>query len=243
MTNESMTHRSKRGFAPALCAALAAIFLSVAALTGCVLWVALDHGFYMAQFDRLGVQYSSGADRENLSVAAGGIIGYLAGTRAELDVEATVDDVYGPAFHERERAHMADVRGLFRLDGAVALACLALGGFCAWRALSHPRAGLRGGLLGAALGLCALALPALALAFAAVSDFEAPFILFHHLFFTNDLWLLDPRTDFMIRMLPQEFFEAALRAVAARTLICALALCASVAGVGLLLGNHRRKAA
>ncbi|MFM1540858.1 TIGR01906 family membrane protein [Helcococcus ovis] len=37
-------------------------------------------------------------------------------------------------------------------------------------------------------------------------NFESSFIKFHELFFNNDLWLLNPETDIMIRMLPQEFF-------------------------------------
>ena len=31
---------------------------------------------------------------------------------------------------------------------------------------------------------------------------------FHGLLFTNDLWLLNPKTDLMIRMLPEQFFQA-----------------------------------
>lgn len=39
-------------------------------------------------------------------------------------------------------------------------------------------------------------------------NFESSFIKFHELFFNNDLWwLLNPETDIMIRMLPQEFYE------------------------------------
>lgn len=37
-------------------------------------------------------------------------------------------------------------------------------------------------------------------------NFESSFIKFHELFFNNDLWLLNPETDIMIRMLPKEFF-------------------------------------
>ncbi len=37
-------------------------------------------------------------------------------------------------------------------------------------------------------------------------DFNKYFIYFHLIFFDNDLWLLDPRTDLMIQMLPQSFF-------------------------------------
>ena len=37
-------------------------------------------------------------------------------------------------------------------------------------------------------------------------NFDAAFVKFHEIFFNNDLWLLDPSTDLMIRMLPQEYF-------------------------------------
>lgn len=37
-------------------------------------------------------------------------------------------------------------------------------------------------------------------------NFNKYFTYFHLMFFTNDLWLLDPRTDLMIQMLPESFF-------------------------------------
>ena len=37
-------------------------------------------------------------------------------------------------------------------------------------------------------------------------DFSSLFVLFHKLAFTNDLWLLDPQTDLLIRLMPLEFF-------------------------------------
>ena len=41
---------------------------------------------------------------------------------------------------------------------------------------------------------------------AAVIDFNAVFVGFHHIFFDNDLWLFDPAEDYMIRMLPEGLF-------------------------------------
>jgi integral membrane protein (TIGR01906 family) len=38
--------------------------------------------------------------------------------------------------------------------------------------------------------------------------FERLFILFHQLLFTNDLWLMDPAVDTMIRLFPGEFFQS-----------------------------------
>ena len=37
-------------------------------------------------------------------------------------------------------------------------------------------------------------------------DFDSLFTLFHKLLFTNDLWLLDPRTDLLIRICPSSMF-------------------------------------
>jgi integral membrane protein (TIGR01906 family) len=37
-------------------------------------------------------------------------------------------------------------------------------------------------------------------------DFDKSFTAFHKIFFRNDYWLFDPKTDPVINMLPQEFF-------------------------------------
>ena len=44
------------------------------------------------------------------------------------------------------------------------------------------------------------------LALLACIDFDSLFILFHKVAFTNDLWLLNPQTDLLIRLMPIEFF-------------------------------------
>ena len=46
----------------------------------------------------------------------------------------------------------------------------------------------------------------LILAIFIASDFSKYFIKFHELFFDNDLWVLNPETDIMIRMLPEDYF-------------------------------------
>ena len=53
--------------------------------------------------------------------------------------------------------------------------------------------------------LCILAIVT-AIIIAACVDFNSLFILFHKVAFTNDLWLLDPQTDLLIRLMPIEFF-------------------------------------
>jgi len=31
--------------------------------------------------------------------------------------------------------------------------------------------------------------------------------MFHHMFFTNDFWMLDPSTDMLINIVPEGFFR------------------------------------
>lgn len=39
-----------------------------------------------------------------------------------------------------------------------------------------------------------------------LNDFNRYFTYFHLIFFNNDLWILNPKTDLLIQMLPEDFF-------------------------------------
>ena len=47
------------------------------------------------------------------------------------------------------------------------------------------------------------------------TNFSKYFVVFHHIFFDNDLWILDPSVDMLINIVPEGFF----RDTAARILI------------------------
>lgn len=38
------------------------------------------------------------------------------------------------------------------------------------------------------------------------TDFTKYFVIFHKIFFDNDLWILDPATDLLINIVPEPFF-------------------------------------
>lgn len=44
-------------------------------------------------------------------------------------------------------------------------------------------------------------------------NFESSFITFHHIFFDNDLWILDPSKDLLIQIMPIEFFIESVRRI------------------------------
>ena len=51
-----------------------------------------------------------------------------------------------------------------------------------------------------------MSLPAAGLLLWAAVSFDGLFLTFHRVAFRNDLWLLDPRTDLLIRLMPSALF-------------------------------------
>ena len=131
--------------------------------------------------------------------------GYLTGR--EETFQYVFSDAEGRrfvCFQPHEAAHMADCRGLIGLAGrlrwiaaAAALLPAAAG------AVLRRRRDFTGGMLA---GLCGAAAVLTGITVWALADFDGLFVTFHRLAFTNDGWLLDPRTDLLIRLMPVNFF-------------------------------------
>ena len=191
----------------ALMCALGLVALTIAGLLTGLEVVFLDANRYTALMDKLNVYPDVGIAREEQVLVNGDLAAYLAGRIDSLDRPVTLrgEAVDGP-FNDREKSHMEDVRRLFSigqkarvLAAAAGLALIALG------LLFGRRGARRAGVLLALAMITATAVVAAVVLLRA--DFNALFIRFHELVFTNDLWLLDPATDAMIRMLPEPFFE------------------------------------
>ena len=106
------------------------------------------------------------------------------------------------AFNAKEQQHMADVQSLFALCQALASFPLAL--CAALILLRKTNLKLLFRWFRRTL-VVVLGIVTVVIALACV-DFDGMFRLFHQVAFTNDLWLLDPRTDMLIRLMPIEFF-------------------------------------
>ena len=131
-------------------------------------------------------------------------------------------------FNAREQAHMADCAVLFALCRTVLTMSLAVL-VCMLMAAYLQRKRLQMVLVAFLSTMLAFALCAAGIAAWALIDFEGIFILFHHISFANDLWLLNPATDLLIRLMPTSFFmEYAAFAGGAWLLICALCAAAAV---------------
>lgn len=165
-----------------------------------------DFGWYEKEYEKYNVTEDLEMKMDDVMDVTEEMMAYLRGDREGLVVWTTVNGEKQEFFNDREKAHMVDVQNLF-LGGltlrfsAIIVLVISLSGLIFtkgnWKRIL-PKSFLTG--LGAFLVISG------GLGVLCASDFNKYFFLFHEIFFDNDLWLLDPATDLMIRMLPEGFF-------------------------------------
>ncbi len=163
-------------------------------------------GYYEKEYTKYNVLADVHMEMDDLLDVTTEMMAYLRGRRPDLHVPAIVDGQPREFFNDREIAHMEDVRGLFLGGLALRTSCIVIAAVCLI-VLVIMKAPLRKVLpraICAGTGLFFLIICGLAAIIA--SDFSKYFIIFHHIFFNNDLWLLDPRTDLLINIVPEPFF-------------------------------------
>ena len=217
------------------------LLFGFALLVFCGLLTALHTvGTDAALYERLqleaGVLDTAGIDHAELRMLDRSMAAYLRGDATLLAVPARgggEGSPITPLFNEREMTHMEDCMRLFVLLRRAMLGTLIFGvGLVALGlALRARPAEVR---LMAWLAPLIVLIPLAAFAVWAVADFNAAFTFFHHVLFTNDLWLLDPRTDLLIRICPASMFMNMGLRIAAAGLACAVGLPAAVSALILL---------
>lgn len=162
--------------------------------------------YYENEYTRYQVADDVHMEMDDLLSVTDEMMAYLRGSRDDLNIDTVVDGMPREFFNAREKAHMADVRNLFLGGLALRRLCLflAAASVALLALLKVPLKHLLPRMLCAGtvlfLGVTAL------LAGIISTDFTKYFIIFHKIFFTNDLWQLDPRTDLLINIVPEPFF-------------------------------------
>ena len=162
--------------------------------------------YYENEYTRYQVADDVHMEMDDLLYVTDEMMAYLRGSRDDLNIDTVVDGMPREFFNAREKAHMADVRNLFLGGLALRRLCLflAAASVALLALLKIPLKHLLPRMLCAGtvlfLGVTAL------LAGIISTDFTKYFIIFHKIFFTNDLWQLDPRTDLLINIVPEPFF-------------------------------------
>lgn len=183
-------------------------FSLIAALlfTSCEIAIYSDFDVYEREYEKYDVLSELDMTMDDAMYVTHEIMDYLRGDRETLSVVTDVDGKRQDFFNQQDRFHMSEVRGLFLGGMAIrAGACVSM--VVCIILLLLMKADVRRILPSSYL--IALAAVGLSLAVAGVMalvDFNAVFVMFHHLFFDNDLWIFDPAEDYMIRMLPEGLF-------------------------------------
>jgi len=108
-------------------------------------------------------------------------------------------------FQPHEAEHMADCRKLIRLAEILRLVFGLAGLAIVFAGILMPKQRKRIAR-GVLIGLMSAGAVGLVLLIWGFIDFDGLFTVFHRIAFTNDGWLLDPRTDLLIRLMPTELF-------------------------------------
>ena len=162
--------------------------------------------YYRWHFNAHNIEATTKMNEDNFMDVTNKMMDYLMGKRDSLEMEAEINGNIENVFGEREKAHMVDVKNLFvggkrirNISVIVVFLFITISFFLkpklflAWiqsLKLFFVSAFL---IIGILSGLFYF-------------NFSKYFVVFHKVFFHNDLWVLDPTTDVLINMVPEIFF-------------------------------------
>jgi len=170
--------------------------------------VAYDRAYYKSEYLKYDIPGIIGMSMDNLMKSTEELLLYLENKRNDLDFKGSFVSGEKEFFSLRDKQHMVDVKGLFvkglyirNISFVYAIIVL----FFIFRkkpVKKQLRTFARCGIAIAAAGI----VPVLLIVVLMSIDFYKYFTVFHEIFFTNDLWLLDPAVDRLVNIFPQAFF-------------------------------------
>lgn len=197
---------------------------------------AFDAAYYVDAFKALNVKDTIGISESALERVTVALVDFIDDGSGDLTLKETVKGNEITFYNEKEQHHLEDIRLLaisartFHLYLNLAMAVFAVL-LLIITSNETPRQRLLLFLkpfkVAALFSISALG----GLGALYFIDFDWAFRRFHEIFFTNDLWLLDPRTDRLIQLMPLDFFIQ----FTARWLITTLIINLVFVGIGLIL--------
>jgi integral membrane protein (TIGR01906 family) len=200
------------------------LILPVVILFSATLYYAYDHEFYMGEFQKYNLDKAVGISMDDMSLASKELITFIKGKRPTLeDVPVTYKEKSVNFFNQREMQHMDDVVILFNYVNIIRnglIIILLVYGVINWQTAKKRKSTLSNYGFGSLFSLliCGIVVGVSYL------DFSKYFTYFHETFFTNDLWLLNPKTDMLIRMLPLEFFIDMVTKIVTASIVVSIAI-------------------
>lgn len=177
-------------------------------LSSSILFNAMNLKFYEKQYNKLRLDNHLQMSKADYLNATNDLLQYINGKRSEITVQATINGVNQQVFNEKEKLHMVDVKNLFQSLKRITIVLLTvIFSILLVVYIRMKKETIR------LVTTYRYALFIFCVFFAVIvilmlTQFDLFWDLFHRVLFTNDLWLLNPNTDFMIRMFPLELFQS-----------------------------------
>ncbi len=224
-------------FVRLLAALLFVIAVPVALITTNVRIVMNEPRTYEYATDHYNTSETTEISRSELLRASGELRAYFNNAEDSVLIRVVRNGETVSLFNERETEHLRDVQGLFRTtfraqEAAVVFILAYVVMVFLWARERSLRRLAREVLVSGVASLASLLFAAVIL----LTGFDAAFERFHLIAFDNDLWQLDPRSDHLIQMFPEEFWYDVTLWVAIAT---AVELIVLSIGAGALLGLTR----
>ena len=168
----------------------------------CINYWSFNKYFYKDEYKKLGVAEYIGISEDDLNKTTDILLGYIKGKNDSLDIECKINGMTREVFNDREKTHMIDVKNLY--EDAIVFRKISFVIFI----LSFIYIGKTKSLfIGYKYSLSLIGFIMTFILLFCLMDFEGFWLAFHHLFFPfNDLYILDPRYDVLVMMLPERFF-------------------------------------
>ncbi len=220
--------------------ALFVIAVYLLLITASVTYAVNELRLYGYGFDKWDISLKTGIERDELGSIAHQIRAYFNSRTEPLEIRATIFAEERDLFNERETIHMKDVKhliwGVYVVGGlslAYLLGSVALGFRRRGRSYTVPLA--RNLLWGSAVTTAFV----LGVGLAALVGFDRLFLFFHQVSFTNDLWMLDPRSDYLVILFPEGFWYDATMFVGLLAVMGAVVI--GTASGGYLFASRMRE--
>ena len=165
--------------------------------------ITFDVDYFDRKYEEYDISKKTGIDDSDLTDITEKLLGYLNDDTDNLKITKSINGKQQQVFGEREVLHMVDVKELF-LSGrnikniSFVIVLLSL----IYLFIKDKKSIGNTLILSSVTSISVIGL----LSVLMYVDFNKYFTYFHEIFFSNDLWLLNPDTDVLIQMLPIEFF-------------------------------------
>lgn len=189
--------------------AIAALLIIIAVLFTSLQICVNQRNWYYESYVKYGTAKETLISDEEMTEAIFRLIDYMEGRADSIQLSVVENGQTVEMYNRQEIDHMVDVRALYQAwravrtyGGILAVMIIAV---CMATLPKGERMGMlcRGFLIAAAVFGAVL----IVLGIWVAVDFNSFWTEFHHLFFTNDLWLMDYRTCRMIRICPLQLFN------------------------------------